>query len=216
MTIFTIQDETNNITAHASTEEAAAMPDAVSFDSEAGLATLAAEWPASRLVDVWNSLPGVTPVKKFTNRNTAIRRIWAAIQNLGEPAPGAAVPDLATGLADMAEVVPTGADAVVVDVAPETADVARTEAPAGEEPTGEKTAKPAQDGIEARAGSKTESVLKLLRQEGGVTAEELMIATGWQAHSVRGFLSGTIRKKMGLALVSGKREDGTRSYSLPV
>jgi hypothetical protein len=54
----------------------------------------------------------------------------------------------------------------------------------------------------ARAGSKTSQVLELLRQPGGVTAKELMKATGWQAHSVRGFLSGTIGKKMGLTVTS--------------
>ena len=41
-----------------------------------------------------------------------------------------------------------------------------------------------------------------------------MKATDWQAHSVRGFLSGTLRKKMGLKLESTKREDGDRVYSL--
>jgi hypothetical protein len=42
----------------------------------------------------------------------------------------------------------------------------------------------------------------------------LMKATGWQAHSVRGFLSGTIGKKMGLTVISTKGEDGERSYSV--
>lgn len=43
---------------------------------------------------------------------------------------------------------------------------------------------------------------------------ELMKITGWQAHSVRGFLSGTIGKKMGLIVTSTKSEDGERSYSI--
>ncbi len=66
----------------------------------------------------------------------------------------------------------------------------------------------------ARNGSKTAKVLDLLKQPGGATAKELMKATGWQPHSVRGFLSGTVRKKMGLAVTSTKTEDGERTYSV--
>ena len=65
-----------------------------------------------------------------------------------------------------------------------------------------------------REGSKTETILALLKRTGGVTAKELMEATGWQPHSVRGFLSGTIGKKMGLTVTSTKGEDGERSYSI--
>ena len=42
------------------------------------LATLASTWPGSRLVEIWNNLPSVVPVRKFTDRKTAIRRIWKA------------------------------------------------------------------------------------------------------------------------------------------
>jgi hypothetical protein len=66
----------------------------------------------------------------------------------------------------------------------------------------------------AREGSKTEQVLELLRQPGGATLKAIMKATDWQAHSVRGFLSGTIRKKMGLEVTSTKGEYGDRSYSI--
>ena len=193
MKVFTIENETNNITVQASTAEADAVANAASFRSEASLAKVAADWPVARLVEIWNSLPGVTAVKKFTSGNVAIRRIWAAIQNLGEPAPVAAV----------------------ADVAETASDVAPAQGRTTEEATAKKEPKPAKEAAKSREGSKTESVLALLRREGGVTAEELMSATGWQAHSVRGFLSGTIRKKMGLELNSVKAEDGTRSYSLP-
>jgi hypothetical protein len=65
-----------------------------------------------------------------------------------------------------------------------------------------------------REGSKTETILELLKQPGGVTSKELMKATGWQPHSVRGFLSGTVSKKMGLTVTSIKTEDGERTYSI--
>ena len=73
-------------------------------------------------------------------------------------------------------------------------------------------AKPKADGV--RAGSKTASVLELLQRKDGATLAEIMKATDWQAHSVRGFISGTLGKKMGLTVKSEKREDGTRVYSI--
>ncbi len=65
-----------------------------------------------------------------------------------------------------------------------------------------------------RQGSKTEKILDLLKRPGGVTTKELMKATGWLPHSVRGFISGTVGKKMDLAVTSAKGEDGERSYSI--
>ena len=94
MTIFTI-DRDNNITAFASATEAKSNPEAEHFRSTKDLAKLAAKWPASRLVEIWNSLPGVKPVRKFTSRHTAVNRIWRAIQGL-TPNNGAHAPKLAT------------------------------------------------------------------------------------------------------------------------
>jgi hypothetical protein len=75
MKTFTIENETNNITIHTTIQEAEAVANAECFRNEAGLANLAAEWPAARLVDIWNSLPGVTPVKKFKDRATGVNRL---------------------------------------------------------------------------------------------------------------------------------------------
>ncbi|MEO8052300.1 MAG: DUF3489 domain-containing protein [Acidobacteriota bacterium] len=66
----------------------------------------------------------------------------------------------------------------------------------------------------ARDGSKAAKVLELLRQPGGASLQAIMKATTWQAHSVRGFLSGTLRKKLGLTVESTKAEDGERTYSI--
>jgi hypothetical protein len=65
-----------------------------------------------------------------------------------------------------------------------------------------------------RDGSKTAKILDLLKRTGGATSKELVKATSWQAHSLRGFLSGVVGKKMGLAVTSTKGADGERSYSV--
>ena len=56
--------------------------------------------------------------------------------------------------------------------------------------------------------------MELLRRKGGATLAEIMEASGWQAHSVRGFVSGTLGKKMGLTLESSKGENGGRVYRI--
>ncbi len=61
--------------------------------------------------------------------------------------------------------------------------------------------------------SKQETILSLLRRAEGVTVDQMMKATSWQAHSVRGFLSGTVRKKLGLSLIS-ETIDGHRHYRI--
>ena len=66
----------------------------------------------------------------------------------------------------------------------------------------------------ARQGSKTAKVLDLLKRSSGATLKEIMKATEWQAHSVRGFLSGTLGTKMKLTIISTKAEHGERSYSV--
>jgi len=77
-----------------------------------------------------------------------------------------------------------------------------------------KAPKAAKKAGEAREGSKAATVLDLLTRPDGATLAELIKATGWQAHSVRGFLSGTVSKKLGLAVTSAKVESGERSYSV--
>ena len=124
------------------------------FASEKELAAIAAQWPGSRLVEVFNQLPGVKHVAKFTDRKTAVRRIWTALAEKAAATP-VAVP----------------------------------------EPT------------------KTDRIIAMLRQPGGATLKALMELTGWQNHSIRGFISAHLVKKRGLRIRSFTR-NGARVYRI--
>jgi hypothetical protein len=189
MKIFTIDNETHNITMHAAAKEAGAVPDSVRFGSEAALAELAAHWPAARLVEIWNSLPGAIPVQKFRDRKTGVNRIWKALQSIGATRPEAA------------------------PFSRPTPEVAREKAPAKGKAMRTKPI-PAARKKETRPGSKTEVIVDLMKQPGGTTLQAIMAATSWQAHSIRGFISGTLGKKMGLRVVSTRGKDDARRYSV--
>ena len=75
MTRFKI-DRENNITAFGSSEQIEdSGGETEIFASRQELAALAEKWPATRLVEIWNSLPGIEPVERFTSQQAAISRI---------------------------------------------------------------------------------------------------------------------------------------------
>ena len=231
---FTIENETNNITVYGSAKEADAIPNSERFTSEAALLKLAADWPAARLVEIWNSLPGVTEVKKFKDRATAVSRIWKALQTLGqttaetpEPQPEVAETSVTepSGAEPIAEPEPTvtsepetpfDAAPTATEPAPQSPHVAPETAPAKTKaPRANKAPKPASEPGTPREGSKTSQVIAMLKREGGTTVEEIMAEMQWLKHTTRAMLSagGSLTKKHGLVIVSEKVGD-KRVYSI--
>lgn len=66
-----------------------------------------------------------------------------------------------------------------------------------------------------REGTKQATLIAMLRAPDGATIEEIMAATGWQSHTVRGAMAGALKKKLGLEVTSEKVEDRGRVYKLP-
>jgi hypothetical protein len=149
---FTIDTE-NNITVFSSFKEIEGSGSGTeTFSSAEELAALSRNWPGARLVEIWNSLPGLEAIHRFTSRQVAVRRIWKAIQRL--------------------------------------------------EPTGS-VQKPT-------VTAKKESTK---HKPSGASLKAIMRVTGWQAHSVRGFISGQLGKKRRLKVRSFER-DGERVYTI--
>jgi hypothetical protein len=201
MTTFTINEQ-NEIVAFASADEVAAHMTTPfdSFSSEQELAELAGSWSKERLVAIWNSLAGVSPVKSFKNSKTAATRIWPRIQSLSE-----CVQDKQTKTESKAHRAKPSASHARNKVAKKTRTLQKA-------PAGKKRAR-AQSASTPREGSKTGQVIIMLQRKGGATLVEIMEKMGWQKHTVRGFMAGAM-KKAGYAVESFRPEGGERSYRI--
>jgi len=181
MTTFMINTE-NNITALTTEEAATGIPDgAAPFTSDKELLRLATEWPAERLVEIWNSIPGVKAVARFTSRKAAVTRIWKAIQSLAR------------------------------DIQP-SAKATKPAKPAKPAHPGKKSAAAKKPKGGDRANKKAE-VIAMMKGPKGVTLAAIMEATGWQPHTVRGFVS-ILGSKGGLKIESTKGAAGERTYRI--
>ena len=65
-----------------------------------------------------------------------------------------------------------------------------------------------------RSGTKLASIIEAMRNPDGATIAQMMAGTGWQAHSVRGAISGMVRKRLGFEVVTEKSVDGQRAYRI--
>ena len=107
----------------------------------------------------------------------------------GEPAAGA----------------PTGADEAPVEPTPKRRGRPRKAAPTGADVA------PAR---KTRGGTKQEQLIAMLRRKEGATIAQIVEATGWQPHTVRGAFAGALKKKLGLTVTSEKVEGSERVYRL--
>ena len=185
------------------------------FASQQELADLAAKWPANRLIEVWNGVPGLTPVKKFTDRKSAVSPIWKAIQNLdgGATEDATTASEQAQGIGEPAKPKEERKAKVGAPAAKGAPAKATKKATTGKkEPKGKKAAK-AQETAGPREGSKTAQVVAMLQRKNGATLSEIMDKMGWLRHTVRGFMAGAM-KKAGYTVESFKPEGGERTYRI--
>jgi hypothetical protein len=98
-------------------------------------------------------------------------------------------------------------------VKPTRAKSTKKTAKAKKAPTPKKSTK-ATKAKSSRSGSKTEKVLELMKRKEGATLAEIAKATAWQKHSIRGFVSGHVTKKLGRKVESTKSEAGERTYRI--
>ena len=194
MSTFTI-DSDNNITAYAGPEQVTPNEGTglTQFASPAALAKVAADWPLSRLVEIWNSIPGHRLVKKFQDRNKAVARVGSAIQPLAGHSETAARQS-----------------------EPRTA---AAKPPKQREPTekdglakGAHRVQQARDAAADRPNKKAE-VIRLMQRAKGATLAEIMQTTEWQKHTVRGFVS-LLGSQGGLPIESTKNAAGERTYKI--
>lgn len=65
-----------------------------------------------------------------------------------------------------------------------------------------------------RSGTKLAEIVDAMKRPGGATIAQMMAGTGWQAHSVRGAISGMVRKRQGYEVLTEKGADGLRAYRI--
>jgi hypothetical protein len=212
MPVYSI-DSDNNLAVHRDKDAAIQEADATgaTFTTESKLSEATASWPTSRMVQIWNGFAGAPPfadlteVRKFKDRKTAVARIWTAAQRLGN---GLAQE---TGIADAKR---REEKAAKLAQSAKASPTAAPKAPAKPKATKDATSTDRAPAPKQREGTRKATVIALLEREGGATLEEIMSATSWQKHSVRGFIS-TLASKHGYKVLSTRREsDKARVYAI--
>ena len=101
----------------------------------------------------------------------------------------------------------TDAGLAAIGIEPDEPKEPASEAPASPQPAAPKERKP-------REGTKQQQMIDLLRRPKGATLAEIVDATGWQQHTIRGAMAGALKKKLGLTITSEKEEARGRVYRI--
>jgi Protein of unknown function (DUF3489) len=141
---------------------------------------------ASRFVEIWNSISGNRQVSKFADRKKAVARIWAAIQPIAERA---------------------------VASQPQEPKPAKGAKPAKKAKGAKKAALRKKTGDKDERRNKKAEVIAMMKRAKGATLAQIVEATGWQKHTIRGFVS-LLGSKGGEKIESSKNTAGDRTYRI--
>ncbi|CUA90307.1 Protein of unknown function (DUF3489) [Chelatococcus sambhunathii] len=137
-----------------------------------------------------------------TKADAALNRIWRNDEN---------------GCAILLHITDAGLAAIGIELeGPDTALTDANETPSADAPENTpRESDPAPKARTRREGTKQATLIAMLRAPEGATIAEIMTATGWQSHTVRGAMAGALKKKLGLEVTSEKIEGRGRVYRLP-
>jgi hypothetical protein len=157
-----------------------------------------------------NLLPKLTPAQALLLRTTARRANGCVIPT--DNLRGGARLRVLTALLQRGWIEPADSGHVLTDAGYAAIDQQRPVPPDDVQPMDTIDDLQLLEGIPVRPGTKLAALVIALRRPQGATSLQLMLATGWQPHTVRGAISGMLRKKLGLNVVLAQNESGERVY----
>jgi len=209
------------------------------FDSLNGLTIEAGNrgWSKQTVTDIWNGFAGTAgpfadlkPCKCFKNRPYGLAKIWAAIQRLvpkeinnGETQSAATTRkcldcggegcDECAGTGEILIDAPEQSATPILNGEVEEAPAMKAKNAARKPKKKAKIAKPVKATAKSDGKTKRDEVIRLMSRARGASTEELLEATGWLGHSLRGFVS-TLGSKHGITIISEKDEKRGRVYRI--
>jgi DNA-binding MarR family transcriptional regulator len=188
-------------------------------DTQGFLLSAAAQRADGNLLPLPGSLRGGAAVKvvgALLTRGLA-REDITDLQTRADSALNTVWRNEADGRAVLLRITPAGLEAIGVEPAAEPAAAPAADAPKRGRPKKAATRSahtPAAAPRKSRADTKQAQVIAMLRRKQGATIAQIVEASGWRPHTVRGFFAGALKKKLGLTVTSEKVKGGARVYRI--